>query len=336
MSTPNPHALLGEGPITEFITVGGVFYNGDCGQCALEVAKAAIKGLKSSQLDMVAMVHDMASHGQAGTTGASDMGEVAWEAQRQGLTILHLTTYDQPLSENWHQELLDNAGINPIILEFANAGVLTDDVTGAHDERGVQYHYIVILNKVAAGYVANDGDNSEAATTFPTYSYANLAQAVPCAIMILKGPIMSNVPEGWTDSAAGDLNVTDGVLTAPGGEKVEHGFRFYVLTNSWDAADVPTTEEFTVTGGNAQDFKNVRLFWNGASVSKEALPAAPVPPVEPAPAPAPAPEPTPAPVPTDPAIVAALSALQSDLSVLQSYLSSASTHLSQAISKVVK
>src|SRR5271165_1864450 len=159
--------LLAEGPITEFITVDGIFYNGTCGQCALEVAKAAIKGLHSSQLDMIALTHDMQNHGEAGTTGASTMGGLQDEANRQGLTVLHCTTYQQPLSENWHQELLDNPAINPIILEFADAGVLTDDVTGAHDERGVQYHYIVILNKVAAGYIANDGDNSEAATTFP-------------------------------------------------------------------------------------------------------------------------------------------------------------------------
>jgi hypothetical protein len=292
--------LEAEGPITEFITLDGVFWNGTCGECALEVAKAAIKGLKSSQIDMVAMTHEMQSHGQAGPTGASTMGEVAAEAVRQGLTILHQTNYQQPLSENWHQELLDNAGINPIILEFANAGVLTDDVTGAHDERGVQYHYIVILNKNVMGYIANDGDNSEAATRFPTYSYANLAQAVPCAILILKGPIVVNIPTGWKDSANGDLNQTEGILTAPNGKTVHHGFRFYILTHAWAASDVPTTEEFAQSGHTAQNFTVNQLFWNGTTTIVQALPKPTPPPVPP----------TPAPVPTDPTIVAELQAIQ--------------------------
>jgi hypothetical protein len=320
--------LTAEGPITEFITVNGIFYNGTCGECALEVAKAAIKGLKSNQLDMVAMTHDMAQHGMAGTTGASDMGEIAWEAQRQGLTILHQTNYNQPLSENWHQELLDNAGINPIILEFADAGVLTDDVTGAHDERGVHYHYIVILNKVAAGYVANDGDNSEAATTFPTYSYANLAQAVPCAILILKGPIVSNVPTGWNDSAAGDLNQVNGILTAPNGKTVEHGFRYWILTHAWNASDVPTTEEFALAGHTAQNFTDNQLWWNGTTTVVQALPPV-TPPAPPAP-------PAPAPVKTDPAIVNALTAIQASLSAMQAAVTSADTAVSTALSKVVR
>ncbi len=300
--------LLAEGPITEFITVDGIFYNGTCGQCALEVAKAAIKGLHSNQLDMVAMAHDMNSHGEGGATGASDMGEVAWEAQRQGLTILHVTDYQQPLSENWHQELLDNAGINPVILEFANAGVLTDVTNGAHDERSVQYHYIVILNKQAAGYIVNDGDNSEAATAFPVYSYANLAQAVPCAIMVLKGPIMPNIPSGWSDSASGDINNPNGILSSPGGHTVQHAFRAYVLTHEWTASNIAISGEYSTGAHSLQNFVTCRLIWDGTSVS--VLPPAPPDPT------------TPAPIATDPAIVAALEAAQAQINL--------------ALSKVVK
>lgn len=289
-------SLLSEGPITEFITTGGIFYNGTCGECALEVAKAAIKGLKSSQLDMIAITHDMQNHGEASSNGASTMAGLADEAGRQGLTILHVTDYQQPLQENWHQEFLDNAGINPIIIEIANGQALQDIQTSAKDESGLQYHYIVILNKQALGYIVNDGDSPEAATTFPVYSYADIASAIPCAIMILKGPIMSNIPSGWTDSGNSDLNVLNGVLTAPNGKTVMHGFRAYILTNAWEASNVPTGGEYGVSGGTKQNFTTNSLFWNGSAVVVEAAVTPP-------------PPPTPSPAPTNAAIVSDLHAI---------------------------
>ena len=44
------------------------------------------------------------------------------------------------------------------------------------------------------------------------------------------------IPQGWTD--------TNGVLTAPNGVHVVHGFRDYVLSHNWDPGNIPLDAEF--------------------------------------------------------------------------------------------
>src|SRR5258708_6430426 len=81
---------------------------------------------------------------------------------------------------------------------------------------------------------------------------------------IKNGGIM--VPTGWTD--------VNNVLTAPNGVKVVHGFRDYVLSHNWDAANEPVMAEFgtslleasnpSLGGGSQQLFHWTMLGWNAA------------------------------------------------------------------------
>jgi hypothetical protein len=67
--------------------------------------------------------------------------------------------------------------------------------------------------------------------------YVSLTAVVPSW---LKGETsMSNIPQGWTDNGS--------ILTAPNGVTVAHGFRDYILSNTWDADDIPLRVEYQVS-----------------------------------------------------------------------------------------
>src|SRR5258708_6040593 len=82
----------------------------------------------------------------------------------------------------------------------------------------------------------------------------------------LQGGGTMGVPTGWTDA--------NNVLTAPNGVKVVHGFRDYVLSHNWDAANEPVMAEFgtslleasnpSLGGGTQQLFNWTLLGWNAA------------------------------------------------------------------------
>lgn len=82
-------------------------------------------------------------------------------------------------------------------------------------------------------------------------------------VMQKAGANMATVPAGWTDDGT--------TLTAPNGYTVGSGFRTYVMTHAWDAADVPVTGEMSVAdvelgdatqgGGTVQYFQQSQLAW---------------------------------------------------------------------------
>ena len=82
-----------------------------------------------------------------------------------------------------------------------------------------------------------------------------------------KGSTMA-IPQGWKDDP------TTGVLTAPNGIAVVHGFRDYILTHNWDAGDLPVAVEAgrdpleisdpTVGAGTYQCFYWIMLEWTPA------------------------------------------------------------------------
>lgn len=67
----------------------------------------------------------------------------------------------------------------------------------------------------------------------------------------------SMVPTGWHDDGA--------ILTAPNGHTVIHGFRDFVLKQSWPGENVPLEQEHAVAGGSAQLFTQNGLLYSAAS-----------------------------------------------------------------------
>jgi len=247
-------------------------YNGDCGQCALEVAMAAAHHRLSSAAEMNALVQDMQAHNEASSNGASTVSGLADTARRHGETVLTEWDYAEPMPNDWHSLLLQYAGVNPIIFEVGAAHNLVDAVTGSADEPGVNYHYIVVLDKQVAGYVANDGDNPAAGHgQFNTYSYGTLQNASICGVLMIQAqqgaPVA--VPSTWHDDGT--------TITAPNGKKVTLGFAQFIRDNAWADNDLPMEDEvdgvqleFGNPGlgkGNRQRFLvSGQLSWNGGSV----------------------------------------------------------------------
>lgn len=212
--------LTDAGHITEFYAG----YNGTCGECALEVADAACNHRKADLNDMVAIVHEMQAHGGASSNGASTLYSLAREAERRGLPILTEWDYAKPFPHDWHSVLLANQGKNPIILQLANGQALRDAETGAADEVGLKYHFIVILGGQADGYIANDGDNPQVSSRFQVYSYGDLDAAVICGLLMLSplaSPQPVTLPTGWKDDGT--------TLFGPNGVPVTLGFRDQLL-----------------------------------------------------------------------------------------------------------
>jgi hypothetical protein len=89
----------------------------------------------------------------------------------------------------------------------------------------------------------------------------------PALWAYLKGNNTVGVPQGWKDDGT--------VLTAPNGIVVVHGFRDYILSNTWDAANEPAEVETHVSqlelfdtalgGGQRQIFRDCMLVWTPAS-----------------------------------------------------------------------
>lgn len=77
---------------------------------------------------------------------------------------------------------------------------------------------------------------------------------------------LASVPQGWSDDAA------KGVLTAPNSLQVVRGFRTWVLSHPWNAADWPVENEHgcdqleysnpTLGSGTKQRFRLTTLEWN--------------------------------------------------------------------------
>lgn len=215
-------------------------YTGTCGETALTVALASAFGIvetiaQESQY-MLAMTQDMKSKGWASANGASTIWDLAQEVAVKHGVIFTNWAYQEPFQHDWHAEILAQAGIRPIVMQVATAGA---GLPG--DETGVHYHFICILGLDTLGYWVADGDNWAANQNLVLYSYADLNAATPCGMLVLDIINIggtSVVPAGWTDA--------NGIITAPNGKNVQHGFADFIRTNAWSAADEPITEELQV------------------------------------------------------------------------------------------
>jgi hypothetical protein len=88
---------------------------------------------------------------------------------------------------------------------------------------------------------------------------------------LINGGQTMGVPGGWSDSANGDASNYDGVLKAPNGVPVIHGFRNFVLTHPWASDNWPLAPEQGVShpdplnptgcAGSYQLFRETWLIW---------------------------------------------------------------------------
>lgn len=233
--------------------------NGTCGPTAATVAWGAAVGRVISEQDMVDMTHHMNANGWADANGASTIGGIANELTSRGLAIKNYG-YSEPFNVDWHSLFIQYAGVKPIIIELANGQALHDVETGGGENAvNLHYHYICIVGKQDDGYIVADGDNFQVLSRFQIYSYAVIAAAQPCAMIIVDmkrtgNPTVSGVPAGWTDDGA--------TLRAPGNANgVGGGIRIFVLGQSWRPENTPLTGEYKWTVWTVQSFRYCDVGW---------------------------------------------------------------------------
>ncbi len=168
--------LAGTAALSEFVAG----YNGDCGETAELVAMHVAKGVPLDAASLGQYVQRAVANGLAGTNGAEPLSSIAADLQAMNIPI-SVYGYGQPFEVNWQQIFADNAGIKPIIVQVANAGMLPGDETGVH------YHFFTILGTTIPNfYIVADGDNVRAKTgQVVYYSTADMAAADICGIILV-------------------------------------------------------------------------------------------------------------------------------------------------------
>lgn len=153
--------LSGASALSEFAG-----YTGDCGQCALEVARAIIQHEIPDSNSMNSMVRDMIRRGTAANQGQTSLEALRDMAQRLGITM--------SLNHDWRGVLGQNATQIPIVLGIGNGGSLP----GEHP--GLKGHFITVVGLGPKGYAVADGNTIEARSgTLVYYTESELAQAQP-------------------------------------------------------------------------------------------------------------------------------------------------------------
>ena len=217
-------------------------FHGTCGETALATAMVCstppIEDTQEAIDLMLSMTHELIGLGWASSSGSTTTQHLRDEAVRRGFSpdSSSFISFQQPLANSaaFHNLLLSTAGVKPIIIEIARAGVL--------EGNAVQYHFICIVGITDAGYICNDGDNPNITSHLVTYSWAQIEAAVPCGVLVLEmktsGGSAMPVPAGWHDNGS--------TLTDPTGKAVMHGFRQYILDHAWDANDLVVSGDMGV------------------------------------------------------------------------------------------
>jgi hypothetical protein len=279
-------------------------FNGDCGQAATLAALHVLKGdaLTGGELDSIVRAQ-IGAH-LASANGSEPASAIVDYLNGLGGLDVFSVPYAEPFTFDWHTYLLNNAGTFPIILEVATSGA---GFGSLGDESGVHYHFICVLGIQDTGYMVADGDNVAAKSgQLVTYSYAQIRDATPCALIGVKVKLVApttHVPAGWHDDGT--------TLTAPNGQTMGHAFRdAVVLDAQWAPTRVPTSGEYSDgAGGTYQNLTDARLHWDAKDgVTIVALPPAPPTPEPPTPVPAQAP---------DQAVGTDLASVQQQLAALQ-------------------
>lgn len=182
--------------------------NGTCTQTALEICVAAVEGRAPDQSKMVAYTRDMIRRKWCAANGAATLAYTAQYARdvlKKSIAVQW--NYQEPLQEDWHGLLMQNAGRRPILMQVAYGSRLIDIETGVRDEaaaRGLRYHAIAIVGMDDRGYICCDGDHPQVTSRFQVYAYdlrdkagnvVNcLRAAVPCGLLMLDMPAPKPTP----------------------------------------------------------------------------------------------------------------------------------------------
>ncbi|MEO7001936.1 MAG: FlxA-like family protein [Ktedonobacterales bacterium] len=253
-----PHATA----MSEFLAG----FHGDCGQtaelCALHVAL----GTPLDAAHLGDLVRRDRAHGWADANGAEPLTSIAHDLDLAGARYISYD-FSQPASFDWKGILRQEAGVKPVILQFANAGTLPGD------EGGVHFHFVAALggDPEADRYAFADGDNTAARQgALVTYTLAQLEAAQVCGMLVVEMHTMGGqammIPQGWHDDGQR--------LVAPNNVPVVHGFRDYILANRWDANNWPLAPEAgadpvepgnpSLGPGTCQLFRLTKLSWTQA------------------------------------------------------------------------
>jgi hypothetical protein len=207
----------------------------------------------------------MRAHSLCDLSGASTPDQLRQAAALMGLTIVDFVGYGGDDWPGWRAFLDRHAGSAAIVLELSNGQALIDEVGGkGENATNLHYHYIAAYGPQGDGWAVADGDNWAVGDVLQRYSYATLAAARPCAALAIAitGGSMSGIPANWHD--------VNGILTAPNGHTVAHGFRQHILDAPfWHPALMPLGGEYGTPA--KQDFA-LSLVWTGASASEVAGP----------------------------------------------------------------
>lgn len=232
-------------------------YHGTCGETALATAMVCASPQIESTADaislMLSMTRQLIGLGWASSSGSTTTQHLRDEAIRRGFTpdAADFISFQQPLANltTFHSLLLSVAGVKPIVIEIANAGVLEGNT--------VQYHFICIVGITDAGYICNDGDNPAITSHLVTYSWQQLVNAVPCGVLVIdmepQGVLTVPVPAGWTDA--------NSVLTDPDGNKIALGFREMVLNwpGGWESDNHAITPSDDAGAGSSVEYANASI-----------------------------------------------------------------------------
>jgi lysozyme len=171
--------------------------------------------------------------GNSAANEAGYMHSIVGPIRPQDLIMLDMEVAS---SADWSLQWLqqqENYGKLPVLYSY-------DSFIRTHlqDQRLTRYPLIV------ANYTYDA--NARPACPPPWKSYFALQFSDKLTVPGIAGPVdaniylggnisMSNIPQGWSDDGT--------TLTAPNGVKVVLGFRSYVLSHAWDAADMPLAPE---------------------------------------------------------------------------------------------
>src|SRR5260221_321448 len=243
---------------------------GACGPNALAMGQAW--AFQSSGVDTYGVYADMRRRGLCEVSGASTLEALRQEAVALGLPVVDDRGYGEPWTD-WRTWYLSPVGNAFILMETANGQALRDSISGlGENASNLHYHFIGIVghhdggyssragHDLPAGWWAVDGDNYVVGDALQFYPDDILAAAQPCGALAFGAKVsmqMAGVPSGWKDIG--------GVLVAPNGKNVQHGFRQAILDAAvWPAALQPVTGEYGTPGGARQDF-TFSFLWVGAA-----------------------------------------------------------------------
>lgn len=227
---------------------------------------------------------DMYQRGLCAASGASTLDALHQEAQNIGLPLTAYRGYGEPWTADgvsgWRAFYLLHAGHSFILMETANGQALKDAISGlGENATNLHYHFIGVVGhhdggwsaraaaSLPAGWWAVDGDNFASGDVLQFYPDDVMAAAQPCGAVTFGAKVsmqMAGVPTEWKDA--------NGILTAPNGKNVQHGFRTHILTAPfWHPALMPVGDEYGTPAGPRQDFA-LSLVWINSATSETAAP----------------------------------------------------------------